>query len=228
MTASPTAETVVCFDLGGVLVRICRTWPEACARANIPVRSEQTLASENARATRREVVDRYQQGRMVCGAYFEALSQSLVGLYSPTEVEQIHDAWTLEEYAGVDALVSALEGVPGVTTACLSNTNHSHWQRLSGANGRAEYPSVSRLRHRLASHELGCTKPDPAIYVMAERHFFAAPRSGRVIFFDDLVDNVTAARIAGWHAFQVDHTGDTVAQMRGHLADLGVLAPSPR
>jgi HAD superfamily hydrolase (TIGR01509 family) len=226
MTGSPAAETVVCFDLGGVLVRICRTWPEACARANLPVRNEQTLASAAARASRREVVDRYQQGRMDCAAYFAALSESLVGLYSAAEVEQIHDAWTLEEYSGVAELVSALEARPGVTTACLSNTNHSHWQRLSGADGRAEYPSVLRLKHRLASHELGSTKPDPEIYALAERHFFAgAPaQRGRVIFFDDLIDNVTSARSAGWHAFQVDHTGDTVAQMRGHLRELGVLS----
>ena len=29
---------IVCFDIGGVLVRICRTWEEGCIAADVPLR----------------------------------------------------------------------------------------------------------------------------------------------------------------------------------------------
>ncbi len=29
---------LVCFDLGGVVIRICRTWAEGCAAAGLEVR----------------------------------------------------------------------------------------------------------------------------------------------------------------------------------------------
>ncbi|HEU5480850.1 MAG TPA: hypothetical protein VFU90_13480, partial [Candidatus Tumulicola sp.] len=33
-------DVIVCFDLGGVLIRICHSWEEACRRANLaPPRS---------------------------------------------------------------------------------------------------------------------------------------------------------------------------------------------
>ena len=48
-------------------------------------------------------------------------------------------------------------------------------------------------------------------------------RAAGILFFDDLEENVVAARRAGWNAEQIDHTGDTAAQIRGHLREYGVL-----
>jgi FMN phosphatase YigB (HAD superfamily) len=111
-----------------------------------------------------------------------------------------------------------------VSTACLSNTNHSHWQRLAGLDGRREYSAVPELRHRLASHLVGYIKPDPQIYRLAHATFSeaGAVRPEGIIFFDDLAENVSAARSAGWTAFLVDHRGDTAQQMREHLLGIGI------
>ena len=84
-----------------------------------------------------------------------------------------------------------------------------------------EFGSFARLQRRLASHELGLHKPDPAIYQAATRTLGAAP--GEILFFDDLAHNVSAAREAGWAAEWIDPAGDPVGQMRAHLASLGVL-----
>jgi HAD superfamily hydrolase (TIGR01509 family) len=71
-------------------------------------------------------------------------------------------------------------------------------------------------------------KPDREIYHAFARAtgFDGAPgsRGGpeHIVFFDDLPENVAAARAAGWQAFRVDHTGDTAAQMGGVLRGLGV------
>lgn len=215
-------EHVVCFDLGGVLVRICRSWDEACAQAQLPYRAPELLGSEAYRVRRRDVVDRYQRGALLCEAYYAELSDAVGGAYTTAEVQRIHHVWTLQEYPGALELVRALNRLPSVTTACLSNTNAAHWRRLSGEDGLATYPSVCELEHQLASHLLGCAKPDAEIYERAERHFFGTTTTEpqRIVFFDDLAENVAAARARGWAAFQIDHTRDTVSQMREHLASL--------
>lgn len=204
------------------MVRICRSWDEACLQAQLPSRVPDLLGSEAYRVRRRDVVERYQRGALVCEAYYAELSEAVGGAYTTAEVELIHHVWTLQEYPGALELVRALNRVPSVTTACLSNTNAAHWRRLIGDDGVLSYPSVRELEHQLASHLLGCAKPDAEIYERAERHFFGAPAVDpqRIIFFDDLAENVAAARARGWTAFQVDHTSDTVGQMREHLATL--------
>lgn len=220
---------VVCFDLGGVLVRLCQTWEQVCVRAALPARKAEYLASDAWRTQRGHVGARYESGQIECADYFAELAALSEGRCSAAEFEQLHHAWTLEHYPGALELVRALNALPGVVTACLSNTNNSHWVRLAGADGNQEYPAVVELRLQLASHRLGCAKPDARIYQLAYARFSEAAdpaasplRPGDVIFFDDLPDNVRAARDAGWTAFQVDPSGDTVTQMRGLLAGVGV------
>jgi len=221
-----TAPRVVCFDLGGVLVRICRSWDEACVQAQLPFRDALAFASEAMLSRRKDVVDRYQRGELESDAYYVELSRAVDGLYSTTEVAQIHAAWTLEEYPGSLELIQELNRLPNVATACLSNTNAVHWHRLAGEDGRTEYPAVLALRHRLASHLLRCAKPDAIIYEHARAAFFE-PLAGRpedIIFFDDLPENIAAASAAGWTAFQVDTHADPPSQMRAHLVSLGLLS----
>lgn len=223
--ATAVPERVVCFDLGGVLVRICSSWEEACARAGLPERSPEVFASDTWLTLGRAAADRYATGTLECAAYYSELERALDGLFSASEFESLHWAWTLEHYPGALELVRALNALPHVTTACLSNTNHSHWVRLVGEDGRGEYPAVAELRHRLASHALGCLKPEPRIYALAQARFseLAPVRPADIFFFDDLAANVAAARAAGWSAFQVDPSGDPVRQMRGVLANAGIL-----
>ena len=56
---------------------------------------------------------------------------------------------------------------------------------------------------------------------MRERLDVPAPS---IVFFDDLAENVEAARAAGWNACPVDPHGDTAGQMRAHLINHGVLS----
>ena len=208
-------------------MRICRSWDQACSYARLPYRSPELLATEEWRLRRKMVVDRYQLGGISAAAYYEELSCALDGVYSAAEVELIHEAWTLKEYPGALELVRELNRLPGVVTACLSNTNAAHWRRLNNEDGSREYPSVLELQHRLASHLLGCAKPDPDIYTRAHAAFAELVRAPalspeQIVFFDDLPENVEAARSQGWSAFLVDHEGDTPEQMRRHLAEAGL------
>jgi len=208
---------IVCFDWGGVILRICRSWEQGCQLAGVPIH-EQLLVPER-RAQRVELAELYQRGELACDAFFQALAETTEGLLSPGQVRKIHHAWLIDEYPGVGSLIDTLNSRTDVTTAMLSNTNETHWKRQH--NGPGGFPAASRLTIRLASHELGIAKPDPAIYRAATERFGVAP--SEILFFDDLPDNIEAASNAGWQAKHIDHEGDTCAQMREHLVGLGVL-----
>jgi glucose-1-phosphatase len=216
--------SIVCFDLGGVLVRLSKSWLDAAERAGVlqPDSAETAKAAaviddETVRAERWQIVQAYQAGFLSCEQYYKGLSDVMRG-YSPSDVRKIHAAWILGHYPGADALIEQLEQLPNLRTACLSNTNHAHWQQLTQPGG--EYPGVLRLHTRLASHELGLNKPDPRIYERAAELLGQPPE--QILFFDDLPDNVAAAREAGWHCEQIDPEADPPAQMRVHLLRHGI------
>ena len=129
----------------------------------------------------------------------------------------VHRAWIQGEYPGVANVIAELNRA-GVTTAALSNTNHEHWVCMPSL------PAVMSLHHRYASHELGLHKPDPAIFVEVESRLRAkGVDTAGILYFDDLVENVAAANEAGWIAVQIDHTGDTAAQIRSAAHSHGLL-----
>lgn len=214
-------KPVVVFDLGGVLVRICRTWEEACARAGIEVREINRFREPSLAARRRYFHGLHQTGQLSCKAYFAAIAEASGGLYSADEVRRIHNSWTSGDYPGVESVIQRLR-TSGHRTACLSNTNHSHWVILTSGDGAGIEASraLRSLDVRLASHLMGLAKPDEAIYAAAEEAL-GVPAS-RVVFFDDLHENIDAARARGWGAHLIDHQGDTAAQIHAHLTSIGV------
>jgi putative hydrolase of the HAD superfamily len=225
MRPRPT-ETVriVCFDLGGVLIRICDTWDEARRAAGLAARGEPFEPPVEER--RRALTALLDIGRISVDEWATGVSAALGGAYTPDELKRAHDAISQEEHAGALALVEALHEA-GVATACLSNTNHAHWTRLIHHDGKAplagapEYPSVARLKRHFASHLLAVAKPDDAIYAEFER--LTGLRGHAILFFDDRPENVEGAVRRGWDAHRIDPRGDTIAQVRAHLRRCGVL-----
>ncbi len=213
------APSPIVFDLGGVVVRICRTWAEACVRAGIPLREGHQFDDVELIQKRNALADAYMSGGIGCAEFFQGVAEATGGLYTPDEVRAIHDVWVTGDEPGIAELIERLNGADHLVTACLSNTNHSHWQALLSGPGRS--PAIALLRRRLVSHELGHVKPDEAIYLAAERALDVPGE--RILFFDDLEANVVAARERGWRAELIDHSRPTVPQLERHLADLGVL-----
>ena len=205
---------LVCFDLGGVLLRICRSWPEGCRAAGLDLRDGGAFVDDPLSANSRNHISRlYQIGRIDCAAYFAGLSAAVNRLYSPSEIERIHHAWVIEQYPRVEETIDRIHA-GGVRTAALSNTNHAHWLRMR------EFPAIMKLKQRLASHELGMTKPDPAIYRAAEQRL--GLNGSAILFFDDLAENIDAARCVGWQAVHIDHTGDTALQIEHGVRAHGI------
>lgn len=217
-----TAIRIVVFDLGGVLVRICRSWEEACVRAGIGVRSMDRFRAPDLAAERHRLHSMHQIGGIECDGYFQAIAAATGGLYSPEEVSRIHLAWTGDDYEGVSGVIESLR-LAGIRTACLSNTNASHWRTLTlGSGKQPASAALAALDDRLASHLLRAAKPEQAIYERAECMLGFGP--GEALFFDDTPENVAAAASRGWHACLIDHSADTAAQMVSHLTKHGIRA----
>ncbi len=221
--SSPVVPTLIVFDLGGVIVRICRGFHEGCAAAGLPVRGE--IMTEALKARRRELSRLHGIGKLECAEFFRQVSLSLDGLYTPAEVERVHRAWILGEYPGVLELLTELRTASRVhgrfQTAVLSNTNHPHWAAITGS-----YPSLKLIDHPHASHLMGRHKPDAEIYDEFAALVGYTGREREIVFFDDLEENVAAAVSRGWQAFTIDHAGDTAQQIRDALTRLGVIARS--
>ncbi|MDY7108482.1 MAG: HAD-IA family hydrolase [Planctomycetota bacterium] len=205
---------LVCFDLGGVLLRICRSWAEGCAAAGLELRDGRDLLHRPSDGWN-ELNDLYQRGRLSRDEYARRFSDATGGLYSPEEIIRVHEAWILGEYEGVGDVIRRI-GEAGLDTAVLSNTTHEHWLTLP------RYPSLQLLKNRLASHELGLRKPEEASYRAVEQHTGQAGAS--ILFFDDLEENILGARAAGWRAERIDPFRPTAEQMMTALHEHGVLA----
>ena len=76
----------------------------------------------------------------------------------------------------------------------LTNVGDLHWAHLEHVVGLHRY-ALDVLRSDLA----GVMKPDPRIYLEAERRFGLSP--AKTVFIDDRPENVDAACARGWQAF---------------------------
>ena len=219
-----SAVRLVCFDLGGVLVRITTSWNEALRVSGFDVRDLPTGATVEAQ--RRELASGLELGHISLEQWAEGVSRALEGVYTAEELKRVHHGISRDEHVGALALIDELHDA-GIATACLSNTNHEHWVRLvhhdgsRALDGPPEYPAVQRLKQHFASHLLRLAKPDVAIYERFER--LTGARGGAILFFDDRQENVAAARSHGWLAEWIDAGLDTIPQIRGRLRTEGLL-----
>lgn len=83
----------------------------------------------------------------------------------------------------------------GIPMGLLSNTCEAHWNWI----GELRYPQVQGwFSPVILSYEVKSMKPDVHIYSEAQRH--AGQDASGIFFTDDRVENVEAARKAGWTA----------------------------
>ena len=229
----------VVFDLGGVIVRIHHSWQHAAAAAGVSgaINSTHDVARAHAPNSTsdaapnstphsmfdptlhraddfRTLVSEQQRGMLSHDDFCSGVSQLTSGVLSAQDVARIHTAVIVGAYDGVEQLVLQLNK-RGLSTACLSNTNHQHWQFMHSM------AAFNAIQHRHASHLFQLEKPNQAIFRAFESATQA--RSCDILYFDDLADNIAAATQAGWRAILIDPHGETVPQIRRALATHGVL-----
>jgi putative hydrolase of the HAD superfamily len=208
-----TSVKLVCFDLGGVLVRIARGWQDAWARAAL---GPPTL-DDDAWLRHHDLMLRYETGDLDEAAYLHEAPAVVGGGITDHALAKVFDAWLLGMYPGAAEMLEELHA-RGLKTACLSNTNARHWGLLGRLD---EYRPLQGLHYRLASHEIRVMKPNEQAYRRAEA--VTGFWGERVLFFDDKLENVEAARAVNWKAELVDRADDAVPQIREYLKAHGVL-----
>jgi putative hydrolase of the HAD superfamily len=209
------SNDLIVFDLGRVLVRICDGWQDAFQRAGVSLSHD--VLDESVRRRLLAGVSRIEVGEMPVQAFCEEVAGCL-GL----ECEVVTRMWrgyTLGPFEGADELLSDLAAARA-TTACLSNTNAEHWRVLTDP-ADPHGVVINRLDHHFASHILRARKPDPAIYAHVEQATSFAPN--QIVFFDDLPENIHAAKARGWRAHLIERCDNPIPTIRRILVDEAIL-----
>ena len=219
---APPIDLVV-FDLGRVLLRIADDWDHAARLAGLPQLAGLTgdLSTRAARGSGQplaDVFDRFETGRISVVEFLAHVARA-TRLRAP-EIQRVLDAVLIETYPGAVALLDRLAELP-VKTACLSNTNARHWQLFNDRDHPAYLP-LELLDYPLASQIIGRAKPDPEIYQYVEEGTHIDP--ARILFFDDLEENLHAAAARGWQVRLISRDLDNpIPTLIQHLQNHGIL-----
>lgn len=208
---------VVCFDVGGVLIRITQRWREAASYAGVSIRED---IGSDVWLWNAPFFDAYQTGELTDDAYLDELAAYLGGI-SVEDSRRVHNHIMIEPYPGVEQIVTALNDA-GYVTACLSNTNEPHWFDMFNS-GR--FPANEGLQIQLASHRMGLQKPDLQIFRKFEE--LAGASGNEIVFFDDSEPNVQAVRQLGWQATLIDPHEETAPQIIAGLSEAGIRVQQP-
>jgi putative hydrolase of the HAD superfamily len=203
---SPASADALLFDLGRVVLDI--DFDKALA---IWARHAGCTPSEIAgRFVRGEAYAHHEIGKIDDAAYFESLRTSLKIAISDAEFLEGWNAIFAGEMPGIAPLLArASKRMP---LYAFSNTNRPHVEHFS----RTYADVLGHFREMFLSSTIGLRKPDAAAY----DHVVTAigvPAS-RIVFFDDLADNIAGARAYGLTAVHVT-SPDDVAKA---LAALGI------
>src|SRR5687768_5926632 len=110
----------VCFDLGGVLVKLATGWDDACSRAGVSLSHHDSAAWER----HRQLLAQYEAGEFDESGYVSRVPECLPGV-ATDDISRAFDAYLLGPYPGVEGLLLDLHA-NGLVTGCLSNTNDRH------------------------------------------------------------------------------------------------------
>ena len=193
------------FDLGGVLVDYTGT-RDLLGLLSVP----HTRESLHELWLKTDVWFRFEMGRCTPEEFAETLTREWPLACTASEFLVQFESWTRSLYPGAREVLAELR--PRYRLAALSNSNETHWRR------NIEDLGVGALFERaFSSHELGMRKPERAIYEQALRELGVA--AGEAVFFDDLAENVQAARDVGMTAHRVRG----VEELRASLVENGLL-----
>ncbi|MDZ4834076.1 MAG: HAD family phosphatase [Candidatus Melainabacteria bacterium] len=132
----------------------------------------------------------YETGRVGTVEFLKELNTALNTDIDEAEFEILWNA-TFRENLEMSAMLKELKN--SYWLYLLSNTNESHYSYI-----QREFDVARHFSELILSYEVGCTKPELAIYQEVISRSGIAP--GSCVFIDDLEDNISAAREVGLHA----------------------------
>jgi putative hydrolase of the HAD superfamily len=194
--------SAVLFDYGLVLTGP----PDPVARATM----QQVLGVEDVRvqAAYWRYRDAYDRGALSGVAYWHAVAGDVGRTLDRDSLAALIAAdnalWTRPNQPMIDWAARLQQA--GIKTGILSNIGDE-----MEAGVRARFPWLGEFAHHTFSHRLGIAKPDAAIYLHVAQGLGVAAEE--ILFIDDKIENIGAARAAGMMAVQYLGHGAFVAEM---------------
>ena len=203
---APDAADALLFDLGRVVLDIDFGKALACWAGHAGC----TPAELAAKFVREEAYRHHEVGKIEDAVYFESLRASL-GINIPDA--RFLEGWNAIFTGEMPGIAPLLKRAAGrLPLYAFSNTNRPHVEYFS----RTYADMLSHFSQMFLSSTIGLRKPDAAAYDHVVKAI-GVPAS-RIVFFDDLADNIEGARARGLTAVHVT-SPDDVAKA---LADLGI------
>jgi HAD superfamily hydrolase (TIGR01549 family) len=199
---SPGAADALLFDLGRVVLDIdfskvvaCWAGHAGCEPAHLAGRF----------SWRDEFYQRHEKGEISDGEFFAAL-RALLGV-------ELSDAQFLEGWNNIFA-----GEIPGIAPLLARAAQHLPLYAFSNTNGahvehflQTYADLLGHFREIFLSSAIGLRKPDAAAYDHVV-NAIGVPAS-RIVFFDDLAENVEGARARGLLAVHVQSSADVAAAL---------------
>jgi glucose-1-phosphatase len=203
---SPGTADVLLFDLGRVVIDIDFNKTLACWARHAGCEPAHLVG----RFSRNEIYKRHETGEISDAEFFAGLRTSLGIALSDAQFLEGWNAIFAGEMPGIAALLArAAKRVP---LYAFSNTNGAHVEHFSQAFAGV----LGHFREIFLSSAIGLRKPDAAAYDHVVKAIGVPAQ--RIVFFDDLAENIEGARARGLTAIHVTSPDDV-----GHaLAALGI------
>ena len=198
---APGSADALLFDLGRVVIDIdfskaaaCWAGYAGCAPAEIVARFVQN-----------EVYHHHERGDLEDAAFFANLREILGISISNAQFLEGWNAIFTGEMEGIAPLLArAAKHLP---LYAFSNTNRPHVAHIS-----VHYADVlSHFREIFMSSSIKLRKPDPEAYDHVVQAI-GVP-AARIVFFDDLAENINGAHARGLQAVQVRSSADVAAAL---------------
>jgi FMN phosphatase YigB (HAD superfamily) len=203
---SPGAADALLFDLGRVVLDVDFTRTLRCWAGHSGCEVENLVAQ----FARDDLYQGHERGEISDADFFAGLRASLGIDLSDAQFLEGWNAIFVGEMPGIKPLLArAAQRLP---LYAFSNTNNPHVEYFSG-----KYADVlGHFREIFLSSSIGLRKPDAEAYDHVVRAI-GIPAE-RIVFFDDLAENIAGARECGLLAVHVTSPGDLTSA----LAALGI------
>jgi FMN phosphatase YigB (HAD superfamily) len=193
---SPGDADALLFDLGRVVLDIDFSKAIACWAGHAG-RAPSDIA---ARFVIDETYHHHETGKISDADFFQAMRHSLGVELTDAQLLEGWNAMFAGEVPGIAPLLArAAKRLP---LYVFSNTNSAHVEYFSVIHADV----LGHFREIFFSSSIGLRKPDPEAYDHVVKSI-GLP-AGRIVFFDDLVENVESARARGLKAVHVKSSGD--------------------
>jgi HAD superfamily hydrolase (TIGR01509 family) len=198
---SPGSADALLFDLGRVVLDIDFHKAIACWAGHAGCETDDIVK----RFVRADAYRHHEIGKLSDAAYFDSLRATL-GI-------DISDAQFLEGWNAIFAgempdiaplLARAAKRLP---LYAFSNTNNAHVEYFSVVHADL----LGHFREMFLSSTIGMRKPDAAAYDHVVQAIGVPAQ--RIVFFDDLAENIEGARARGLHGVHVRSSQDVAAAL---------------